>query len=489
MKIVNIMKIILWVGVLVSLCSNVYAQSMYGDQVKADVKMKYLYSFEEALREAQKTDRPIFVNCFADWAIPCHAMNQVVFSDQEFADWMEKHFVNLFIDITTREGNPWARKYNALKMAQYVVLNARGEVIYRIVGGKKLPEFQNLLAQALNPKTTLPGMRRAYDKGERGLKFLRSYSDVLNLADERNEARKIIDELFSRLKDKEIPKKENWNYFIQKARDSKSELFQSLLNRKFEFVKNLGKEEVDRFISEVYASELFSLACGTMSYNADRMIDLALELHRSDLPDTNNVFVLYDIAKCRGEKRYQRIVELLRKCNLPREWHMNLDFTLGELKGLANSQRDTLIVYLKERSAGLASTPLKYYYQAIANLENKEGIQFQNLTFEAALKLAAKEGKKVFMDCYTEWCGPCKIMNEQVFTTKEVGDYFREHFVSLKIDMEKGEGITLGKKFDVRAYPTMFIFDVNGMVINRLQGARDAKTFLKEVKNSLGELK
>lgn len=93
------------------------------------------------------------------------------------------------------------------------------------------------------------------------------------------------------------------------------------------------------------------------------------------------------------------------------------------------------------------------------------------------------------MDCYTEWCGPCKIMNEQVFTTKEVGDYFREHFVSLKIDMEKGEGITLGKKFDVRAYPTMFIFDVNGMVINRLQGARDAKTFLKEVKNSLGELK
>jgi len=369
------------------------------------------------------------------------------------------------------------------------VLNARGDVIYRIVGGTKLPEFQNLFAQALNPETTLPGMKRAYDKGERGLKFLRSYSDVLNLADERNEARKIIDELFSRLKDKEIPKKENWNYFIQKARDSKSELFQSLLNRKFEFVKNLGKEEVDRFISEVYASELFSLACGTMSYNADRMIDLALELHRSDLPDTNNVFVLYDIAKCRGEKRYQRIVELLRKCNLPREWHMNLDFTLGELKGLANSQRDTLIVYLKERSAGLASTPLKYYYQAIANLENKEGIQFQNLTFEAALKLAAKEGKKVFMDCYTEWCGPCKIMNEQVFTTKEVGDYFREHFVSLKIDMEKGEGITLGKKFDVRAYPTMFIFDVNGMVINRLQGARDAKTFLKEVKNSLGELK
>ena len=98
---------VLLLGVVVS----VKAQSIYGDKVKTDVKMKYIYSFEEALKKAREVNKPIFVNCFADWAVPCHGMNQLVFSDQQFADWMDRHFVNLFIDITTNEGRPLATKY------------------------------------------------------------------------------------------------------------------------------------------------------------------------------------------------------------------------------------------------------------------------------------------------------------------------------------------------------------------------------------------
>ncbi len=85
-----------------------FAQSMYGDAVKADVKMKYVYSFEEALKKAKEEHKLIFFNCFADWAIPCHSMNKLVFSNQEFADWMDKHFVNFFIDVTSREGKSLA---------------------------------------------------------------------------------------------------------------------------------------------------------------------------------------------------------------------------------------------------------------------------------------------------------------------------------------------------------------------------------------------
>ena len=51
--------------------------------------MKDIYSFEEALKKAREVNKPIFVNCFADWAVPCHGMNQLVFSDQQFADWMD----------------------------------------------------------------------------------------------------------------------------------------------------------------------------------------------------------------------------------------------------------------------------------------------------------------------------------------------------------------------------------------------------------------
>ena len=299
---------VLLLGVVVS----VKAQSIYGDKVKTDVKMKYIYSFEEALKKAREVNKPIFVNCFADWAVPCHGMNQLVFSDQQFADWMDRHFVNLFIDITTNEGRPLATKYNTLQMAHYIVLDQDGNLIYRIVGGHQLPEFQELLAKALDPKTTLPEMNRRYEKGERNLKFLRAYADVLNTASEDEKAKKVIEDIFARLKDKQLPKEENWKYFMQKIRTNEDELFKKLITRKAEFVKNIGQEKVDRFISGIYFAKLFPYACGTTPYDGNLMVDLALELHKCNLPDTNGVFALYNITKYRGEKKYDKMIEAMR---------------------------------------------------------------------------------------------------------------------------------------------------------------------------------
>ena len=68
-------------------------------------------------------------------------MNKLVFSDQEFADWMDKHFVNFFIDVTTPAGRPFADKYKITFQAHYLVLNSDGEVVHRIVGGHQIPEF------------------------------------------------------------------------------------------------------------------------------------------------------------------------------------------------------------------------------------------------------------------------------------------------------------------------------------------------------------
>ena len=47
---------------------------------------------------------------------------------------------------------------------------------------------------------------------------------------------------------------------------------------------------------------------------------------------------------------------------------------------------------------------------------------FQELTLEKALEKAKSEHKKVFVDCYTSWCGPCKMMAEKVLPLKEVGE-------------------------------------------------------------------
>lgn len=62
--------------------------------------------------------------------------------------------------------------------------------------------------------------------------------------------------------------------------------------------------------------------------------------------------------------------------------------------------------------------------------------------------LMKKEPKKVLVDVYTSWCGPCKMMNKTTFSDPEVVKYINEHYYAIKFDAEGEEAITFqGKEF------------------------------------------
>ncbi|MEC3907100.1 thioredoxin domain-containing protein [Tamlana sp. 2201CG12-4] len=111
-----------------------------------------------------------------------------------------------------------------------------------------------------------------------------------------------------------------------------------------------------------------------------------------------------------------------------------------------------------------------------------QGINFEQSTFAEVLTKAKAENKMVFMDAYTTWCGPCKMMSKEVFTQKEVGEYLNTNFVSVKMDMEKGEGIQLAKMYNVQAYPTLLFMDANGKVLHTKVGGLDTEDFIAEAK-------
>lgn len=121
--------------------------------------------------------------------------------------------------------------------------------------------------------------------------------------------------------------------------------------------------------------------------------------------------------------------------------------------------------------------------------EQAAGVTFTvGKTFNEALAQAKTEGRMLFVDCYTSWCGPCRMMSTKVFPQKTVGDFFNSKFVNIKIDMEKGEGPALAKRFGVRAYPTFLFLDADGKEVNRIVGGEpDAAKFLTMVKDGLGK--
>lgn len=115
---------------------------------------------------------------------------------------------------------------------------------------------------------------------------------------------------------------------------------------------------------------------------------------------------------------------------------------------------------------------------------NKFAFDFVSATsLSPVLDLAAKEGKLVFIDVYTSWCLPCKMMDEDVFTNQTTADIINDNFISYKVDAEKGNGPDLNLIYGVTQYPTLLFVDSRGRILEKGEGAH-YHTQLIELANS-----
>ena len=58
------------------------------------------------------------------------------------------------------------------------------------------------------------------------------------------------------------------------------------------------------------------------------------------------------------------------------------------------------------------------------------------MTFEEALEAQKKIPKKIFMNLYADWCGPCKIMDKKTFKHRDVANYINKYFYAVKFNAE-----------------------------------------------------
>lgn len=108
----------------------------------------------------------------------------------------------------------------------------------------------------------------------------------------------------------------------------------------------------------------------------------------------------------------------------------------------------------------------------VAKSEN--GIDFKKVSLSKAKKMAADEGKLIFIDAYTTWCGPCKKMAKTTFMDSDIAELFNDNFINIKIEMEKdADGPDVARRYNVRAYPTLLIIDEEGNLIKQTIGFQD----------------
>lgn len=117
------------------------------------------------------------------------------------------------------------------------------------------------------------------------------------------------------------------------------------------------------------------------------------------------------------------------------------------------------------------------------------------MSMNEALEAQKKQPKKILMDAYTTWCGPCKLMDSKTFTNKDVVNYVNKHFYAVKFNAEGTEEI-MYKDFNytnpnydpnrkgrnsqhffanalkISGYPSLVFFDEQSNVIAPIMGYR-----------------
>jgi len=115
----------------------------------------------------------------------------------------------------------------------------------------------------------------------------------------------------------------------------------------------------------------------------------------------------------------------------------------------------------------------------------------QNLSWEQVKEKAQSEHKYIFMDYYATWCGPCKMMDTQVYTNSEVADYVNAHFISVKVQLDStgndneavkawyAESKRLAREYQIKSLPTLLFFNEGGQLVHKGIGFQDKSAFLK----------
>ena len=119
------------------------------------------------------------------------------------------------------------------------------------------------------------------------------------------------------------------------------------------------------------------------------------------------------------------------------------------------------------------------------NSSTAQGIEFFHGTWKEALVEAEKDDKLVFVDAYAKWCGPCKRMAKDVFTKAEVGQFYNENFINLKLDMEEMDGVTFGHEYPVSAYPTLIFLNHKGELIKKSTGGKQVAGLIELGKTAI----
>lgn len=205
-------------------------------------------SLQEALGNATKEKKMVFLDFYTTWCGPCKKMTREVFSQKVAGDYFNRAFVCLKIDAEKGEGKELAKKYAIQGYPTFIVLKADGTEVYRTSGFRPADVFVDKIRKGVDPQWSPEQMARRYGKGERTPELVNTYALYLLEQGQEKEGQEVIGGYFNSLSAKKRVRPENFFLYSRYTPNLGDVKGRYLLESKEAFVKANGVHVVDSLL-------------------------------------------------------------------------------------------------------------------------------------------------------------------------------------------------------------------------------------------------
>ena len=137
-------------------------------------------TWEEALQQAAKEEKLIFVDAYAKWCGPCKRMAKDVFTQQSVGDYYNENFINMKIDMEEGMGLTFRQDYPVRAFPTLMFIDEKGEIVRKQVGAQQVPGFIALGEDVVTSYDRSGEYAEEYEKGIRDYDLVLQYVKALN---------------------------------------------------------------------------------------------------------------------------------------------------------------------------------------------------------------------------------------------------------------------------------------------------------------------
>lgn len=241
-------------------------------------------TYKDALIQAQKENKPIFIMLYATWCPHCNTMKTSVFNDSKVLDFLNKNYICVWKNIEKEEGIAIKEKFNTSGLPFFLFIDANETLLYAIKGELTAAAFMLEAQNALNPKLQLPFLEKQFLADPSNSNKCLEYIMTLRKGTDRTSLSKPTHLYLETQTDKQLASEINWRIISNGVSDIQSREFQYVLNHKRDFEKATSPIRVERKIINIVSEllEPYTLNLDSIGYFKNREIAKTIPLQKTD---------------------------------------------------------------------------------------------------------------------------------------------------------------------------------------------------------------